>query len=370
MEIYSIDTLIVGAGVVGIATAARLATSGRRLFVLERHERFGMETSSHNSEVIHAGIYYPECSLKARLCVKGKAQLYAYLEDRGIAHRRCGKLIVATDEAQKAALAGIARQGIRNGVTDLEEWSSTQIRARFPALNASAGLWSPSTGILDSHGLMSALKSDAESRQAEFLFRHQVRRGSWSGQEIIVEVLGPDEKPFLLSCKEVINCAGLASLQWLNQFEGIRKECLPEPCYAKGNYFSLVTRSPFDALVYPVPEPGGLGVHLTLDLAGSARFGPDVEWVSKPDYQVSTASEKAFYRAVRRYWPGLPDHSLHPGYCGIRPKLRRNGVLLSDFVIQGAEEHGVPGLLNLLGIESPGLTSCLALADEVAHRLL
>ncbi len=369
MDKYHIDTAIIGAGVVGMAVAAKLAVSGRRVFVLERHDSFGMETSSRNSEVIHAGIYYPDHSLKARLCVAGKQQLYAYCERRGVPFRRCGKLIVATAQDQLPKLAEIFDQGHRNGVVDLERWAATQVKGRFPGLVAQEALWSPSTGIIDSHALMRALQEDAAAGQAEFLFKHEVLRGNFYPNVMDLEVRGPDGVVFLLSCKEVINCGGLQALTWVTRSSGIFLDDLPAPCYAKGNYFTLAGRAPFDALVYPVPEPGGLGVHLTLDLAGQARFGPDVEWVDQPDYQVSDASLEKFYAEVRKYWPALPDHALQAGYCGIRPKLMREGVLLNDFVIQQESDQGLPGFINLLGIESPGLTCCLALADEVVARL-
>ncbi|PID42919.1 MAG: FAD-dependent oxidoreductase [Gammaproteobacteria bacterium] len=374
MDKYSTDTVVVGAGVVGIAVAARLARSGREVFVLERHPHYGLETSSRNSEVIHAGIYYPESSLKAGLCVRGKHLLYHYCEQNRVPFRRCGKLIVATEKTQVDKLEAIYRQGRQNGVADLNLWGKESLHKLYPELSGHAAIWSPSTGIIDSHQLMTRLMQEAEINGAQFLFRHEVIKGDFSSDRIELEVNTPDGQTCLIRASEVVNCAGLSAIQWLNASNGICHAELPEPCFAKGNYFALTVRPPVDCLVYPVPEEGGLGVHLTLDMGGRGRFGPDVEWLNtewqdNPDYQVSARSLPRFYREVRKYWPSLPEGSLVADYCGVRPKIKRDGQVLNDYLIQASDAHQIPGLVNLLGIESPGLTCCLALAETVQRAL-
>ncbi|MCX7172936.1 MAG: NAD(P)/FAD-dependent oxidoreductase [Proteobacteria bacterium] len=358
-----IDTAVIGAGVVGLAVARRLAQAGREVLILEAEDAFGTGISARNSEVIHAGIYYPAGSLKARLCVAGRRQLYAYCAERGIAHRRCGKLIVATHESQLAELEAIAAHARGNGVEDIQRLTRSTAREMEPALECVAALHSPSTGIIDSHALMLALLGDAENAGAVLALKSPVLSGETSGDGTLLEVGGSE--PMRLLARSVINCAGLGAQEFAGKLRGLPPDSVPPLSYAKGNYYALAGRAPFSRLVYPVPEAAGLGVHLTLDLAGQARFGPDVEWVDNLDYSVDPRRAESFYASIRRYWPALPDHSLAPAYAGIRPKPHLRGDAARDFIIQGPGEHGVPGLVCLYGIESPGLTSCLALAEHV-----
>lgn len=362
-----IDTVVVGAGVVGLAVARVLAMSGREVIVVESGEGIGTGISSRNSEVIHAGIYYPEGSLKARLCVEGKQRLYAYCDERGVSHQRLGKLIVSTDETQHAALQRLLEQGRRNGVDDLQWLDAAQARALEPALSCVAALWSPSTGIVDSHGLMLALQGDAEAHGASLVFHTPLLSGRCTEQGFQLQMGGAE--PMTLSCRELINCAGLSAPEVASRITGLSAQHIPPARLCKGSYFSFSGRAPFRHLVYPAPESAGLGVHMTLDLGGQARFGPDVEWVDTVDYRVDPVRADGFYLAVRRYWPGLPDHSLQPAYSGIRPKISGPNEPAADFRISGPSEHGLPGLVNLFGIESPGLTSCLALAERVMEQL-
>lgn len=362
-----IDSVVIGAGVVGLAVARALARSGREVIVVEAGEGIGVGTSSRNSEVIHAGIYYPSGSLKARLCVEGKQRLYAYCDERGVDYQRLGKLIVATDEGQCAALRQLLEQGRRNGVDDLQWLQAEQARELEPALACVAALWSPSTGIIDSHALMLALQADAEAGGASLVFHTPLLSARCSEQGFDLHMGGSE--PMTLRCRELINCAGLSAPQVAGHIQGLPAQHVPVGRLCKGNYFSLATRAPFRHLVYPAPESAGLGVHMTLDLGGQARFGPDVEWVEQIDYRVDPRRAEGFYQAIRRYWPALPDASLQPAYSGIRPKISAPGQPAADFIVSGPAEHGVPGLVNLFGIESPGLTSCLALADRVVDRL-
>ncbi len=359
-----IDCVVIGAGVVGLAVARALAMRGRETLVLEAESAIGTGTSSRNSEVIHAGIYYPPGSAKASLCVSGRHLLYAYCEAHGIEHRRYGKLIVAADQEQVTTLEKIEAAGCANGVHDLRWLDAAEIEAMEPALSVVAGLFSPSTGIIDSHGFMLALQGDLEDAGGTVALRSPVRHGRCGPGGIHLEA-GSDQ-PVELEAQVVINSAGLQAQAVARRLEGIPPQSIPPSAYAKGNYYALQGKAPFRHLIYPVPEPGGLGVHLTLDLAGAAKFGPDVEWVDTLDYSVDPARAERFYRAIRRYWPGLPDGSLRPGYAGIRPKLGGPGAAAADFLIQGPEGHGVRGLINLYGIESPGLTAALAIADSVA----
>ena len=360
-----VDCVVIGAGVVGLAVARALALRGREVLVLEAEDAIGTGTSSRNSEVIHAGIYYPPGSAKARLCVAGKELLYPYCEARGIEHRRCGKLIVAADQEQVKALEKIEATARANGVSDLRWLTAAEAKAMEPAVSCVAALLSPSTGIVDSHGFMLALQGDLEAAGGMIAFQSPVRRGHCDRDAIHLEA-GADEI-LGLAARVVINSAGLGAQDLARRIEGIPRQSIPPSAYAKGNYYVLQGRAPFRHLIYPVPEPGGLGVHLTLDLAGQARFGPDVEWVEKLDYAVDPARAERFYRAIRSYWPGLPDGALHPGYAGIRPKLSGPGAAAADFLIQGPEAHGVRGLINLYGIESPGLTAALAIAERVTE---
>jgi L-2-hydroxyglutarate oxidase LhgO len=368
----SVDAVVIGAGVVGLAIGRALALRGLETIVLERTNAIGTGTSSRNSEVIHAGLYYPTGSLKARLCVRGRAQLYAYLDAHGIAHRRCGKLLVATSAVQQARLGDIQAQAARNGVDDLRLLDAAALRAMEPELNAVAALHSPSTGIVDSHGLMLALLGDLRA-QGGALALLSPAQAVVCGQDAHVVQVGGDQASEL-QARWVVNAAGLWAPDLAARIGGLAPQHVPTARYAKGHYFALAGRAPFSRLIYPVPEDAGLGVHLTLDLAGQARFGPDVEWITPAspdaiDYRVDPTRAAAFEAAIRRYWPALPPNALQPAYSGVRPKLQQPGEAAHDFVLQGPAEHGVRGLLNLYGIESPGLTASLAIADEVVSRL-
>ncbi len=355
-----IDCVVVGAGVVGIAAARALAKAGREVLVLEAAEAIGTVTSSRNSEVIHAGIYYPKDSLMARLCVEGRRRLYAFCAEHGVQARRCGKLIVATDDAEAERLAGIKARAEANGVEDMRMLTARDARAMEPALACTAALHSPHTGIVDSHGYMLALQGEAEADGATFVFHSPVERGRVTGDGVVIGAAGET-----LACRTLVNAAGLYAPAVARGIVGMPSQMVPKEYWAKGNYFSLPGRAPFSRLIYPVPVPGGLGVHLTIDLGGQARFGPDVEWVDEINYDVDPARADSFYAAIRRYWPGLRDGALQPGYAGVRPKIVPRGAPAQDFVIQGPAVHGVPGLVNLFGIESPGLTAAIALADLV-----
>ncbi len=359
--------VVVGAGVVGLACARALARHGIETVILEANAAIGMETSSRNSEVIHAGLYYPAGSLKARLCIEGRRRLYAFCERHHVAHRRCGKLIVATAPAQEENLAALESQSLQNGVDDLRPLTAAQAKALEPRLSARAALLSPSTGIVDSHGLMLALLGDAEAHGAALALKSPLLRAEARGDGFLIEVGGGE--PMRLACGILINSAGLHAAKVAAAIDGLAARHVPALRYARGNYFALAGRAPFSRLVYPLPEPGGLGVHLTLDLGGQARFGPDVEWVETIDYSVDPRRADAFYAEVRKYWPQLPDGALQPAYAGIRPKLAGPDEPAADFLVQSAAMHGVAGLVNLFGIESPGLTACLALAEHACGEL-
>lgn len=365
-----IDCAVVGAGVVGLAVARRLAADGREVLVLESGTAFGTGISARNSEVIHAGIHYPAGSLKARLCVAGRRMLYAYCGERGIAHRRCGKLIVATSERQRSELGRIAAGARANGVDDLMPLSREEARALEPALECTAALLSPSTGIIDSHALMLSLLGDAERDGAVLALHSRVRGGKVVEGGIVLDIEGDAGEATRLRAASVVNCAGLGAQNLARGLRGLPPESVPPLRYAKGNYFALSGPAPFSRLIYPVPEAAGLGVHLTLDLGGQARFGPDVEWIESIDYSVAPARAEAFYAEVRRYWPRLADGALLPAYAGIRPKAHGPDQPARDFLVRGPAAHGVPGLVCLYGIESPGLTACLALADHAVGELL
>ena len=361
-----VECVVVGAGVVGLAVARALALAGREVLVLEAANAIGTGTSSRNSEVIHAGLYYAAGSLKARLCVQGNAQLYAYCAERGIGHRRCGKLLVATDVAQLAQLQGIIEKAQRNGVHDLQMLSQAQAQALEPDLTCVGAIFSPSTGIVDSHGFMLALQGDLENAGGILVLNTALEHAEYTKTAIkLVAIDGT-----CLQARVVINAAGLHAPALARRIQGLAPEHVPQAYFAKGNYFTLAGRAPFSHLIYPVPQAAGLGVHLTLDLGGQAKFGPDVQWVNSPeDLAVDAARGDAFYAEVRKYWPALPDGALIPGYAGIRPKISAPTEPACDFLIQGPRDHGVPGLVNLFGIESPGLTSALAIADEVVALL-
>lgn len=357
-----VDCVVIGAGVVGLAIARALALAGREVLILEGEHTFGSWTSSRNSEVIHAGLYYPPGSLKAKLCVRGRELLYGYCEARGIEHNRCGKLIVASEEAQLPQLKAIAATAERNGVSDLRILDAREARALEPELSCAGALLSPSTGIINSHGLMLALLADAENHGALTAYRSRVTALAWreSGVEIAVDNM-------LLRARLLINSAGLQALALARMIDNFPADRVPPSYFAKGSYYALQGRTPFRRLIYPLPEPGGLGIHLTLDLNGRARFGPDVEWVEAPDYQVDPAGAAKFYGAIRRYWPALPDAALAPAYAGVRPKISGPAEAAADFAISGPAEHGRAGIINLFGIESPGLTAALAIAEYVAE---
>lgn len=360
-----VDAVVIGAGLVGLAVARALATAGREVVILESEDAIGTHTSSRNSEVIHAGIYYPQGSLKARACVQGRQRLYAYCAERGVPHRRCGKLIVATDAAQREELEGIRQRAHANGVTDVVRVSPAQACAMEPELHCVSALHSPSTGIIDSHALMLAYLGDAERAGAMLALKSPLAKGVVRTGGIELHVAGAE--PILAA--QVVNSAGLRAPSLARRIDGYPAELAPPELYAKGNYYSLAKRPPFSRLVYPVPEPGGLGVHVTLDLGGRVRFGPDVEWVDRIDYTVDPRRAERFYAAIRRYWPGLPDGALEPDFAGIRPKISGKDAPAADFLVQGPRAHGVPGLVNLFGIESPGLTASLPLADAVLGQL-
>ena len=360
-----VDAVVIGAGLMGLAVARGLATAGREVVILEAEDAIGTHTSSRNSEVIHAGIYYPHGSLKARACVEGRQRLYDYCAEREVPHQRCGKLIVATDAAQLEELEGIRQRAHGNGVTDVVRVSAARARAMEPNLRCVAALHSPSTGIVDSHALMLAYLGDAERAGAMLALKSSLEKGVVRSGGIELHVAGAE--PILAA--QVVNSAGLRAPSVALRIDGFPSELAPPEYYAKGNYYTLSMRSPFSRLVYPVPEPGGLGVHVTLDLGGRARFGPDVEWVDRIDYTVDPSRAERFYAAIRRYWPELPDGALEPGYAGVRPKISARDAPAADFVVQGPRAHGVPGLVNLFGIESPGLTASLPLADAVLEQL-
>ena len=369
---FETDCVVVGAGVVGLAVARALALAGREVVILEREGLFGSHTSSRNSEVIHAGIYYPEGSAKARLCVAGRDRLYAYAESRGVPHKRLGKIIVAAEPAQGAALEKIAAAAAANGAGVLEPLSRADLARLEPALRGAAGLLSPMTGIVDSHALMLAYLGEAEDHGASLALRTAFLSaeplGRPAGEGLRVTAASGGER-VELRARALVNAAGLFAGEVAAGIAGLAPPHRREIFYCKGSYFSLAARVPFTHLIYPVPERDGLGVHLTLDLAGQGRFGPDTEWVTGIDYRLDARRSAGFTAAIRSYWPGLPDAALSPGYTGIRPKLAPAGGAATDFLIEGPEAHGLAGVVNLYGIESPGLTASLAIADEVLARL-
>lgn len=365
--VEQVETVVIGAGVIGLAIARSLALSGREVIVLERESAFGSITSARNSEVIHAGIYYDANSLKARLCVQGRKMLYDFCKDRGVGHKRCGKLIVACEDSENPTLADIAGKARRNGVDDLQELSAADARAMEPNLSATAALLSPSTGIVDSHGLMLALLGEAEANGAMLALNTPVERLAFAPAGFDVHTGG--DEPMTLRAKEVVNAAGLNANDLARTLDGLPEAMAPPLWLAKGNYYQLSVKAPFERLIYPAPAPGGLGIHITLDLQGRARFGPDVEWVTEKDYSVDPARSDSFYAAIRRYWPELPDGSLTPDYAGIRPKLSQAGKHAADFLFSSAADHGLSGYLGLYGIESPGLTSSLAIAEHARELL-
>lgn len=362
-----IDVVVVGAGVIGLAVARELSGHAMSVLILESASAIGTGTSSRNSEVIHAGLYYPKGSLKARLCIEGKQMLYAFCESHGVPFKRCGKLIVASSEAEIAAIEALLRKGVANGCTDLQLLTREEALALEPELECAAALHSPSTGILDSHSYMLALLGDAEDAGTSLALNTPLR--SAKALEGGFHIAAGGAEPMELSCRMLINAAGLHATDVARSIGGLSRECVPTTGYAKGNYFRLSGRAPFQHLIYPAPHTHGLGVHLTLDLGGQAKFGPDIEWVDSIDYSVNPDSADSFAEAVRRYWPGMPKDSLIPAYSGIRPKISGPSDPAADFRIDGPKHHGISGLINLFGIESPGLTSSLAIARYVAAML-
>lgn len=362
--VEKVEAIVVGAGVVGLAIARALAKSGRETLVLEAETLIGSGTSSRNSEVIHAGIYYPKGSLKARSCVEGRDRLYRYAASRGVPHKRLGKLIVATEDAEIPIIRKLQKTAADNGVDDLLMIDRSAALALEPNLRCVAALISPSTGIIDSHQLMLAYQGDAEAKGAVVAFGTRLERGMVADRGLRVIAGGTE-----IACDMLVNSAGLAAQGVAQAIEGFPKSAIPKPWFVKGNYFTLEGKPPFSRLIYPVPAHAGLGVHVTVDLGGQVRFGPDTEEISDFNYDVDPARGLSFYEAIRRYYPDLRDGSIKPAYSGIRPKLEAAKAGQVDFVIQGPRDHGVPGMVNLFGIESPGLTASLALADHALRAL-
>jgi L-2-hydroxyglutarate oxidase LhgO len=362
-----IDAIVIGAGVVGLAVARALSLTGRSVIVLEAGDAIGSQTSSRNSEVIHSGIYYPTGSLKAKLCVAGRRALYEFCDSHGVPYSRCGKLIVAADADELPSIAALKGKGEANGVDDLIWLSEAQTKAMEPALACVGALLAPSTGILDSHSFMLALQGDAADGGVLYAFRTPFLSAESEEGGFLVTAGG--DEPMRVTTSVLVNAAGLGGSEVAAGIGGLDRAFVPRTLYAKGNYFALQGRAPFRRLIYPAPHAHGLGVHLTFDLGGQSRFGPDVEWIDQVGYDVDVGRSEGFAAAIRSYWPGLPDNALSPAYAGVRPKLSGPGEPAADFRIDGPEVHGVAGLVNLFGIESPGLTSSLAIADEVVARL-
>ena len=362
-----VDCVVIGAGVVGLAAAAALAGAGREVLVLEATAQIGSETSSRNSEVIHAGIYYPQGSLKARLCREGKDALYAFCAARGVPHSRLGKLIVAADESQCERLTAIEAAARANEVSDLAWLDAAEIRRLEPEIVGHRGLFSPSTGIVDSHSLMVALEGELSSLGGMVVLRAPVTRGRASEGTIALSIGG--DEPIEIVARSVVNAAGLGAQAVASAIVGVPATAIPPRHLAIGHYFRMTGRAPFRHLVYPVPVPGGLGIHLTLDLGGQAKFGPDIRWIDSLDYGFDESLLPSFADSIRRYYPALDEARLHPDYTGIRPKIAAEGQANADFRIDDASVHGVEGLVNLFGIESPGLTACLAIGQHVARLL-
>jgi len=355
----SVDCIVIGAGAVGLAVAARLAAAGREVIVLEQHDLIGSETSSRNSEVIHAGIYYPENSLKAALCVRGREMLYAHCQQFAVPHKQCGKVIVAAHESQRETVAGYQDQAQRNGVNDLYWISQAELSELEPEVVGVGGVVSPSTGIVDSHAYMLSLQGIVEKHGGMVALNTKVLSIESSrrlqGQKSIVRTAELD-----IAGQWVINCAGLWAPGLSNDTPGG-----PDAYYAKGHYYSYSGAQPFSRLVYPTAEAGGLGVHVTLDLAGQVKFGPDVRWIDGVDYSFDESHKQDFVAAIQAYFPNLDPERLHPSYTGIRPKISGPGIAAADFLLHIPAQHGVSGRINLLGIESPGLTASLAIAEQV-----
>lgn len=360
------DTVVIGAGVIGLAVARRLSGLGQEVLVIEESDGIGQQTSSRNSEVVHAGIYYTPGSLKARLCVEGRKALYEYCASRGVPARPIGKLIVATSGEETDGLKALELRASENGVNDLVWLDHSDIRSLEPQLTCEAGLFSPSSGIVDSHAYMLALQGDAETMGTVFAFRTKVAGVARNGAAYLVEVVGKDE--FALTCRNVMICAGLGAQEIAGKIEGYAEDLIPPRFLAKGNYFSVSGATPFTHLIYPMPVRGGLGVHVTLDMSGRMRLGPDLQWVDQVDYRPNTALEHQFRDSVARFWPEVRNRELSWTYSGIRPKISGPGSENADFVVAGPDDHGLQGLVCFFGIESPGLTASLALADLAAAK--
>jgi L-2-hydroxyglutarate oxidase LhgO len=365
-----LHTCVIGAGVVGLAIARELTRFGRDVVVLDRELKYGQGVSSRNSEVIHAGIYYPKDSLKAVLCVRGKHLLYEYCSQHGVEHKRCGKLIVATSSEEEDELAGIVAKAEANGVDDLEYWSADQVSREEPNVSATLALLSPSTGVVSSHDLMTAYLADIEAGGGMFIGGSEVLAVDRHSEGFLVRCLVEGE-PYEFACSVLVNSAGLGAQKIAKKIAGLDPGLIPPLYYCKGNYFTMSGKPPFRHLIYPVPEKSGagLGVHATIDLSGQVKFGPDVEYIDGEDYAVTVSRLGDYYTAVRRYFPDLADDQLSPGYVGIRPKLQGPGDPVKDYMIQDESSHGLRGLVQLFGIESPGLTSSLAIAEHVAQSL-
>ena len=363
------DIVVVGAGVVGLAVARQLALEGREVLVIEAEATIGEGTSSRNSEVIHAGIYYPMGSLKAQLCVRGREMLYAYCERNGVEAVRTGKLIVAVSDEEIPGLESLARSAARNGVHDLFALDAAAVHALEPQLRCTQALLSPSTGIVDSHGFMLALQGEAEAHGALVVNRTRALGGRVGSDGLLLRLAGEDGQEMELSCRAIVNCAGHGAHALARSLDGLDPAGIPPRFLAKGRYATVTGPSPFRHLVYPMPVPGALGVHVTLDLAGRIRLGPDITWTEQMDYGVDEGFLSGFREAVGRYWPGVAERELQPGYAGIRPKIHGPNASFADFAIMGPQRHGIDGLVNLFGIESPGLTSAMAIAEVVAAEL-
>jgi len=361
------QVLVIGAGVVGLAAARAAAHAGHDVVVAEKTAGIGNGVSSRNSEVIHAGLYYPPGSVRARHCVNGRRMLYSFCASHGVAHRKCGKLVVAANEAELERVTAIMNQGRANGAEGLAMIDGPAARALEPQLRCLGALRSPETGILDAHGYMLALRGELEDAGGAIAFNTPVMGAARKDGQWAVRFGGTDLDTFAFDA--VINCAGLGAQSVARSIEDYPATRIPRQVLAKGNYFTFTGRPAFTRLIYPTPMPGGLGVHVTLDLAGRMRFGPDVEWIERENYEVDPRRADIFYERIRTYWPGLPDHSLAPDYAGIRPKLTGKGEPAADFMVDAPPQHGLPGLVQLFGIESPGLTSSLSLAEEVVGYL-
>lgn len=372
MDEHHVETVVIGAGVVGLACARALALSGREVVILERADAIGTETSARNSEVIHAGIYYPNGSNKARFCVAGRNRLYEYCAERGIPHQRCGKLIVAATDAEMAAFEALLPKAAANGADDLTQLSAEEVRELEPEVICVGALNSPSTGIVDSHGLMLALQGEAEDHGTMLALNTPVDVVEKTNSGFVVTTGGGE--PMRLQCREIVNSAGHGAVPLAETLRELPDEQVPQAYQAKGVYFRLMGKCPFNRLIYPAPDNASLGVHATIDLGGQARFGPDVEWLeatAQDDfaYEVDPSRGDSFYTAIRKYWPGLQDGQLAPDYSGIRPKVTGPKEAAGDFILSGPGDHGVEGIVNLFGIESPGLTSALAIGEEVPRLL-